>query len=382
VLASAAPSLESYFAARTGTYKLVEIKGTRKGPVIPEIHVVDMRKQLELQGNLPLSVPLRDALTERLKKNERALLLLNRRGFSRRRICSNCGETAVCPHCLAPLVPHIRQKAILCHYCGYQESSAFTCKSCGEEEFYDAGLAIEKLEDYLNKIYPDAGIVRLDRDSIKKPEGIDAALLEFRSGKAGILLGTQMAAKGRDFITAPLVGVIDADTGLGIPDFRAQERIFQLIVQVSGTAESLSGPGEVYIQTFNPENPALRHALNFDYQGFYESELKIRQELNYPPVSRMFKVEISGKEEKKVHGEMSRFARILKEYADQAGILLLGPGLAPRKKVRGQYRCQVFGKGRDAAKLQWALKQSLAEYSPASRRQVKMNVDVDPVSVM
>jgi primosomal protein N' (replication factor Y) len=381
VLGSTTPSMESYYAAHNGKHELIRIKSeTGKRPP-PRIHVIDMREQFELQGDLPLSIPLRDTLTTSLKKGEQVILLLNRLGFARRRICKDCGNTLVCPACRAPLIYHRNLNRLKCHYCSHTEPKAFTCSSCHGKEYLDTGMAIEKLEVYLKKIYPGTGILRLDSESTAKPGSQNEIFHDFEEGKAQILLGTQMLTKGHDFISAGLVGIIDADIGMGLPDFRAQERIFQVITRISGRAGRRHKPGEVFIQTFRPENPAFQFIIENNYQKFYEAELKLRNELGYPPANRLFKLEISGRNERSVFMQMEKFAEVLKKIAVPAQISILGPEYPPLKIINGKYRSHVFGKGKSTHKLQWALSQCLEGFSTGTKSKFRIQVDMDPVLV-
>ncbi len=381
VLGSATPSLESYHAALTGKYTLLSLKQRASGK-LPKVHIVDMREQLELQGVLPLSIPLRDALQYRLQRGEQAILLQNRRGYAPKRQCAKCGQHRQCPNCLLPLVYHKLAQKLKCHYCDYAMAVHEGCRDCGSHEFVDFGLAIEKVEEYLQGIFPGVGISRLDRDTTGGIGGADKVLEEFKSGATRILLGTQMVAKGHDFPNVNLVGVVDADTGMGLSDFRAQERLFQLITQVAGRAGRHGETGEVYLQTFKPQDPVLLHALSQDYESFVTEELQVRKDLHFPPYRKLLLVEISGPREEWVEKHMALFATAFKNHAKQVEAQVLGPAFAALKRINRQYRAQIIAKGRAANQLQWLLRQTLVEYRPDRPQETKLRSDMDPLSML
>src|SRR6185436_12102361 len=287
------PSLESYQAARAGKLRLLELKARATGAAPPKVALVDMREQLELQGALPLSIPLREALQATLAARKQAILFLNRRGYAPRRVCRTCGEPRQCPHCAVPLVYHKARQTVRCHYCDFSLPADSACRKCGGNKWQDLGRGVERIEEYLQGIFPKARIARLDRDSTAAIGGAEKILGAFREGAIDILLGTQMVAKGHDFPGVSLVGVLDADSGLGLADFRAQERAFQLITQVAGRAGRHRDAGMVYLQTFRPESPMLAFALAQDYAGFFHSEIEARRELEYPPFRRLVMAEIT-----------------------------------------------------------------------------------------
>ncbi|MEO7425420.1 MAG: primosomal protein N' [Fibrobacteria bacterium] len=382
VLGSATPAVETYHSALAGKYRLLEMRARATGSSQPHINIVDMRAQHELQGNALLSIPLREAVQKALAAGEQAILFLNRRGYAHRRVCKSCGAARECPHCIAPLVYHKAKRSLICHYCGFQVPADAPCLSCSGTEWLDVGRGIEKVEENLAEIFPGAGIVRLDRDSTSSIGGAEKILARFKSGEAHILLGTQMVAKGHDFPKVNVVGVVDADSGLGLADFRAQERAFQLITQVSGRAGRHQGEGEVYLQTFRPENPLLAFALTHDYAGFYRAEIARREELEYPPFRRLLMIEITGDDEAVVDAHMREFADAFKHFAGQADVIVLGPAFAARKKIKDQYRAQILGKGAAPNRLQWAYQQALERFKPKQPQKTKVRADMDPLSML
>jgi primosomal protein N' (replication factor Y) len=384
VLGSATPAVETYHAARAGKYRLLEMTTRATGSAQPRINIVDMREQHALQGNLLLSIPLREAVQKSLEAGEQAILFLNRRGYAHRRVCKTCGAHRECPHCVAPLVYHKAKQALICHYCGFNVPAAAPCLKCGGGEWLDVGRGIEKVEEYLETLYPGVGIARLDRDSTSAIGGAEKILARFKSGELRLLLGTQMVAKGHDFPKVNVVGVVDADTGLGLSDFRAQERVFQLITQVSGRAgrHKDKGQGAVFLQTYKPDNPLLAYALTHDYASFYQAEIERREELEYPPFRRLLLIEITGDDEALVDAHMREFAEAFSHFAAQADVIVLGPAFAALKKIKDQYRAHLLGKGKAPNQLQWVFHQAMERYKPKQPNKTKLRADMDPLSML
>ncbi len=382
VLGSATPSLESYQAAQAGRYELIELKERATAAPLPDVKLVDMRAQLGLQGNQLLSIPLRDAVQQALDAGGQAILFLNRRGYTPRRVCNACGEPRTCPYCAVSLVYHRSTQELMCHYCGYTAGPDSACEQCGGTVFTDAGKGVEKVEENLNAIFPGVPIGRLDRDTTAKQGETERILEEFRQGETRILLGTQMVAKGHDFPKVSVVGVLDADAGLEFADFRAGERAFQLITQVAGRAGRHAGGGAVWLQTFRPESPLLNHALTHDYTGFFRNEIGTRRELGYPPFRRLLLCEMQGAKEEDVRRAMERFAVILRELAPQAHADLLGPAYAALKRIRNAWRLHVLIKGDFPNQLQWLAETAQSRMTPELPKGVKLRMDRDPVSLL
>jgi primosomal protein N' (replication factor Y) len=381
VLGSATPSIESYHAALAGKYTLLTLKERATAAPMPDVQLVDMKKQLELQGYQHLSIPLRDAVQQAMDKGEQAILFLNRRGYAPRRVCSTCGQTRMCPNCAVALVSHRSTRNLLCHHCGFSAPVDSPCAHCGGKEFLDAGRGIEKVEEQLRKIFPNVGIARLDRDSITRAGEVERMLEEFKEGKTRILLGTQMVAKGHDFPKVNVVGVLDADAGLELTDFRAEERAFQLITQVAGRAGRHQGLGKVFLQTFQPDSALLRCALTHDYESFFKAEIEKRREHGYPPFRRLLLCEMLGRKEDQLIESMEAFCAILKDLAPQAHADVLGPVYATLKKLRTEYRLHVLVKGDFPNQLQWLAEQAMERFHP-KYPSVKLRMDRDPVSLM
>ncbi len=382
VLGSATPSLESYQAARLGKYTLLRLTERATAVALPRIEVVDMKAQCALQGDAPLSIPLRDAMQAALDRGEQTVLFLNRRGYAPRRVCTGCGETRMCPRCSVALVFHRQPRVLQCHYCGSIFAPEAPCPHCSGVEFLDVGRGVEKIEEFLRGVFPRTGLERLDRDNVGRAGSLEAALARFRSGASRILLGTQMVAKGHDFPKVEVVGVLDADAGLGFADFRAEERAFQLITQVAGRAGRRSGAGRVFLQTFRPEGRILQCALNHDYEHFYQEEAEKRQELGYPPFRRLLLCELSGPSEAEAAAVFRPLADRLRALAPQAHADVLGPVPAALKKVRNAYRLHLLIKCDYPNQLEWLVGEALHALPPKLPKKIKLRLDRDPVSLL
>ncbi len=380
ILGSATPSLESYFLTVNQKYKLIELHQRFNQQPLPEVKIIDMKEQLNLQGNEAISIPLRDALQETLDKKDQAILLINRRGYAKRRICKKCEKAEECPNCLCSLVPHKINQKLICHHCLYQRNWEFQCLVCKHNECLEVGLAIEKIEEKLQSYFPEKTITRLDRDSASTSKDLDVILENMINQNIDILLGTQMVAKSHDFPNVSLVGIIDADGGLGFPDFRRYETAFQLLTQVAGRAGRHRKKGCVYIQTFQPNQSIFNLVQNQNFSLFYKEEIQKRKSLFYPPYSRLFKIEFSGLKEETVWKSINEFYITLKQNTDKVSIQLLGPGFASLKKLQRKYRCQIFGKSVQTNQTQWAINQALQYYKKPSN--IEINIDMDSISMM
>lgn len=382
VLGSATPSLESYHAATTGRHELLELKERATRAPLPRVRLVDMRAQLALQGNQPLSIPLRDAVQAALDDGGQAILFLNRRGYAPRRVCNACGEAKTCPYCAATLVHHRSRGELLCHHCGYTTALISACEHCGGTAFTEAGRGVEKIEEHLGAIFPGVPVARLDRDSTERQGETERILEAFRKGETRILLGTQMVAKGHDFPGVRVVGVIDADAGTDFADFRAGERVFQLLAQVAGRAGRHGEGGTVYLQTWRPDSTLLQHALEHDYGGFYRDEISVRETLGYPPFRRLVLFELQGSREDDVRTAMERLAATLRELAPQAHADVLGPAYAALKRVRNAWRLHALVKGDYANQLQWLAETARDRVEPDLPKGVKLRMDRDPANLL
>ncbi|MBQ6534960.1 MAG: primosomal protein N' [Opitutales bacterium] len=338
VLGSATPSLETLNNARTGKYGLSEIRGRIDGRKLPLVHIADMRR--EKPGSI-LSSILREKLSQRLDNGEQAILFLNRRGYSKIFECPDCGEVEQCPHCSVSMTWHKRENLVKCHVCGYSERAPSACKKCGSPKAKWRGHGTQRLEDAVAQLFPSARIGRMDRDAMKRRDNYRKVLADFRTGKLDILIGTQMIAKGLDFPRVTLVGIIDADISLHMPDFRAAEKTYQLIVQVAGHAGRGDGGGEVVIQTMQPDAAPIQYAKRDDMRSFLEEELQTRREYSYPPSMRLIRHIFRARNEEKLQFFAEQWAKLATEkFGDICQIR--GPAPAPLERSEDFYRWHIW----------------------------------------
>ena len=379
VLGSATPSLESLANARRGKYAHLVLSRRVDRRPLPQVRIVDLRRQ---GGTSQLSLPLRAALAERLARGEQAVLFLNRRGHSHHVQCRACGFVPRCPWCDIALTLHLVPRAWRCHYCDHDAAAAAACPACGSTLLRYSGAGTQRAERELRATVPAARLLRLDTD-VARAGGTDEVLERFGSGAADVLLGTQMVAKGLDFPRVTLVGVLDADVALHLPDFRAAERTFQLLVQVSGRSGRGSRAGEVLVQTSTPEHPAIAAAVAHDDRAFVERELAERKEAGYPPHARLVTLLFSGTDALEVERAATRAAEMLRQEAESAGVRVLGPAPQPLARLRGKHRWHVMLKGPRGAEVRRHAARALDWAESTERpRGVRVVADVDPVDVL
>ena len=341
VLGSATPSLESYYRAKNGEYKLYRLNNRLTGNTLPTVHVEDMRAELKEGNKSVFSRRLRGLINDRLDKHEQIMLFLNRRGISGFVSCRECGEVVKCPHCDVSLSYH-RDGTLKCHYCGYETPFTNICSKCGSDKVRGFKAGTQMIEDYVRKEFPHALILRMDADSTKKEEDYESILSRFSNREADILIGTQMIVKGHDFKGVTLVGILAADMALNAEDYRAGERAFQQLVQAGGRAGRGDNPGEVVIQTYQPEHYAVIHAANQDYDAFYEEEIAYRRELMYPPVGNLLGVQITGDEERRVVKLSKVIADMIDKLPFREDIGKIGPANATLSKKCDIYRRVIY----------------------------------------
>lgn len=351
VMGSATPDIDSYHRAVTGEFLLLQLKERTKGSRLPEVFVTDMRKELEDGNRSAFGLPLQQAIRENLEKGQQTMLFLNRRGYSTFVSCRKCGEVLTCPSCNVSYTYHASDKALVCHYCGKEVPVPKTCPSCGSHYIRYFGTGTQKIEEETRRLFPEASVLRMDADTTTGKNGHARILELFEKGKADILIGTQMIAKGHDFPNVTLVGILAADLSLNLGTYQAAENCFQLITQAAGRAGRGELPGQVFIQTYQPENHAIRMAAAQDYEGFYQEEILLRQAMEYPPFSHIFSVLITGEMEQEVILAAQRLGAFMNHYAERAGCTVVGPAPAPLPKFRGEFRWQIFAKGTDAERL-------------------------------
>jgi primosomal protein N' (replication factor Y) len=380
VLGSATPSMESYHNAMAGKYERIVLERRVLDRPLASVSVVDMREAYAAEGpDVILSRALREGLQTRLDRNEQSLVLLNRRGFATAVFCRQCAGTIDCPNCSVSLVVHGEGAArrARCHYCNYTARVPAACPLCAGPYLEVAGFGTERVEAEVRKTCPDARVARLDRDAIRRKGALSSLLSRFRDGAIDILVGTQMIAKGHDFPRVTLVGVVSADVGLGLADFRAAERTFQLLTQVAGRAGRGDQLGEAIVQTLYPDHYSIQMACRQDFPAFYERELQFRRAMRYPPLMSLVSAVVRSRT---FAGAMDDAADIVERvrHAD-AGLRILGPAPAPLGKLRGEYRAQLLIKGMNRKKIREALQSALAARPELQRRVV---VDIDPLSVL
>ena len=321
VLGSATPCIETFYNASTDKLKYLRLQKRATSASLPEVGIVDMGKVRQQKGIL-MSPDLRDALVKCVTEGDQAIVLMNRRGYSKVRVCSECGETLYCKNCHVPLVFHRQYNSLLCHYCGLLYSVNTPCRACGADTYEFVGGAIEKLEEEILEWVPGARIVRMDRDTTQNVGSVEKILESFRKCEYNILLGTQMVAKGHDFPGVRLVGVVGADSGSGMPDFRSTERLFQLLSQTAGRAGRAGGTGRVLIQTQNPNEPVMQFALRHDFAGFAEMETRDRKDAFYPPFCKMVEVSFGGKDEGALRDAVARVETLCRA---EKSLMVMGP---------------------------------------------------------
>jgi primosomal protein N' (replication factor Y) len=383
VLGSATPSLESFYNCHRGKFSLLELPERVDHQKMPHVRVVDMRQAATKEKGTPLFSPqLKEAITQRLERGEQTILFLNRRGYSTSLQCPTCGYVCECPDCSISLTYHRPEQKLACHICGHVEKVPLVCpnEKCKNPAIRFSGTGTQRVEETLAKLFPKARIQRMDADTMKRKDDYRKVLGDFRAGKIDILVGTQMIAKGLHFPNVTLVGIIYADLALHQPDFRAGERTFQLLTQVAGRAGRGDVEGEVFVQAFAPFHPAIQYARRHDFNGFYEQEIEFRQQLKYPPVSRVALLTLKGRNEEKVKFSAEHLKRelekTLKEFKD---LILAGPAPAPLLRAETFYRYQIMLRTR----VMSALSRELARIiqSLALPEDVTLAVDIDPVNL-
>ena len=345
VLGSATPSLETYRNAKTGNIKLLTLKNRATAAPLPEVNVIDMGKVRQQKGML-LSPTLREALSDCIAGGDQAIILMNRRGYSKIRVCSKCGETLYCKHCHIPLVYHKQYNALMCHYCAALYHVDTPCPTCGSETYEFVGGAIEKLEEEIQEWIANAKVIRMDRDTTQNVGAVEKILTSFRNREYNILLGTQMVAKGHDFPGVKLVGIVGADSGLGIPDFRSTERLYQLLSQTAGRAGRADGGGRVFIQTLNPTEPVMQYAIRHDFNGFADMEFSNRQMAFYPPFCKLVEISCGSKDENLLRDSVNRLENILRK---ESSMTVLGPVDAFVPKVQNVFWVKLYIKTQNLA---------------------------------
>lgn len=374
LLGSATPSLESYARAKKGYYGLLELKNRINGKDLPKVFIVDMQNSIK-KGHRILSVELIEKIKQRLERKEQIMILLNRRGYSNYLTCSNCGYTYKCPHCDITMTYHKTSDTLRCHYCGYADKRSMECPECHNKDLKDFGIGTEKIEEEIRNTFEGIRIVRMDLDTTTNKGSHSRIIKDFIDYKYDLLLGTQMIAKGLDFPKVTLVGVINADMGLNIPDFRSSERTFQLLSQVAGRSGRKDIEGEVLLQTFNSDHYVIETAKNHDYIGFYNSEMAIRKKLMYPPFCFVAMIRILSKEYEYGFEVSKKIGNHLRKSLPNNTVL--GPTMANVFRVNNTYRFACLIKYKKKEEIDKTLSEIIHHYDNNSK--IKIEIEINPM---
>jgi primosomal protein N' (replication factor Y) len=380
VLGSATPSLESYHNAVRGKYRLATLSQRIDEKQMPLMRIVDLRQEGRKEKAIAiLSEKLRAAIADRLDKREQTILFLNRRGFSTSLLCSDCGEARNCPNCSVALTFHRRVARLSCHLCGHTAAVPKKCPACGKDALIYAGFGTEKVESTVAHIFPKATVRRMDADSMTRKEAYRETLRNFRTGKIDILVGTQMIAKGLHFPNVTLVGIINADLALHLPDFRAGERTFQLLTQVAGRAGRGETPGEVFVQTYTPFSPSIQFARHHDFAGYFQQELEFRERCDFPPFKHAVLITVRSAHEGRAKLSAETLVRRLK--GSLGSEFILGDATpAPLEKLQGQFRFHILMRGEAIMRLSRLVRETLDKLP--FPEDVAVAVDVDPYQLL
>ncbi len=376
ILGSATPAVETYRRAKEGEFQLISLPERINRRPMPDVEIVDMRREVRRGNPSPFSASLRDKLKTCLQEGNQAILFLNRRGYSQTVICRDCGYVAKCEHCDVSLTYHSEEDCLKCHYCGTRYHMLSACPECGGTHINYVGTGTQKVVGELKKLYPAARILRMDNDTTSGKEGHLKILKQFADREADILVGTQMVAKGHDFPSVTLVGILDADMSLHFPDYRSGERTFQLVTQVAGRSGRAEEKGEVVLQTFDPENYILRFAAKYDYEGFYEHEIAMRAATAFPPFAKIVRVMVTGDDEKETLDALKEiYEKLQRIYAEETDkFLFFNKMHAPIKRIQNKFRYQVLMRLTEGEPL----KRIYAACEEVKRKNVLIYVEENP----
>jgi primosomal protein N' (replication factor Y) len=382
LLGSATPSLESYQRAREGKYELLCLQSRVENRPMAAVQIADLREDFRrTHKTTPISNDLREAIARELAAGRQSIVLINRRGYSWFVLCRSCGATISCENCSIALTYHKKRERLACHYCGFARRVPGACPKCNSEHLYFVGAGAEQVEEHLRALFPHARIARLDRDTVRHRRAFGQVLNAFGAGKIDILVGTQIVAKGHDFHGVTLVGVASADAQLGLPDFRAAERTFQLMTQVAGRAGRGVLLGEVIVESYHPEHYAIQMAASQDYISFFEKESHFRRLMHYPPFGSLASVLVRGaKLEKAIH--WSRQIKTFFESQKMPEIRILGPAAAPLARLKREYRFHFLLKSTRRAALNRLLNKCLSYCADKEIPDRAILVDVDPINLL
>jgi len=381
ILGSGTPTISSYAACRSGKFELLQMAKRVMDRPLPEVRVVDLRKKEAKKRGDAIGVALQTEIENNLLRGKQSILLLNRRGFSSTYLCLDCGEPVCCSHCHVSLTYHKSKSRLVCHYCGFSMQENVICSGCRSHNLIPVGFGTERVEHEVRQKFPDARVARIDSDTAGNRKKFLALLKQMHNREIDILIGTQMIAKGHDFPHVTLVGVVWADGGLSIPDFRAAERTYQLLSQVAGRAGRGEDLGRVIIQTLRPEHYAVQLARQHDYLSLYEKEMEIRRNPQFPPYLRMVNIKVSGTKEGQVQATAAQVAQLCRQASNKKAEVL-GPAPSPIDRIRDRYRWQVLLKGENRKVLHHVCTEILEHYARLTKGDIRIAIDVDPESMM
>jgi len=384
VLGSATPSLEAYYRAEQGIYKKYTLTRRLTGGELPKVYTVDLREELAKGNRTIFSGKLQELLADRLSKGQQSMLFINRRGVAGFISCRACGYVVKCPHCDVSLSEH-RGGRMICHYCGYETRRPEKCPECGSKYISGFRAGTQQIEDKLKELFPQARVLRMDADTTKTKDSYEKILSAFGNGEADVLVGTQMIVKGHDFPNVTLVGVLAADLSLAAGDYRAGERTFQLLTQAAGRAGRGVEPGEVVIQTYQPEHYAVVHAARQDYAAFYEEEILYRDLMQYPPVEHMLAVQIFAASEKDGERLAEYLVHKVREASRKEGfqkLQLIGPAPAGIGKIKDIYRFVFYAKDTEYNTLIEVKDQLESMLQKMELKQLHVQFDFDPINML
>lgn len=389
ILGSATPSIEEYYRAKSGEYKLINIKSRANDKPLPNIEVVDMKDELDKGNRSIFSMKLQKEIRYAIEENNQVILFLNRRGYANFVSCRKCGYVFQCENCDISLTYHKKSNTGRCHYCGYEKEIPKECPECKSTYVKPFGVGTQKIEEELKYIFPDIKTLRMDKDTTSKKGALDEILNKFKDKEADVLIGTQMLSKGLDFENVTLVGILSADMILNFPDFKSFETTFQLITQVSGRAGRADKEGKVVLQTYDTEHYAIKHAIEYDYEGFYEDEIKIRKAFGYSPFNNMLSVVVSGEDERLVIKNIKNMHASLIYLLEKRGIndlgFILGPNPCSISKINQNYRWQILFKDEN---IEINLLKGIIKYICITKRDlifdknINVSIDINPNSVL
>lgn len=383
VLGSATPAVDTYYRTTTGEYTLITLNERADGALLPQIKVVDMREELMNDNKSIFSASLFSGLKQTLENKEQAILFLNRRGFSTFVSCRKCGYVFKCRNCDIALTYHNHASNLTCHYCGAKRDLVNTCPRCKSKYVKYFGIGTEQLEDQVKKVFPEAKTLRMDFDTTREKHSYEKIYNSFRNKEYNVLIGTQMVAKGLDFPEVTLVGVIAADLSLNLPDYRANERTFQLITQVSGRAGRGKKPGKVVVQTYSPENFSIKYAMENDYISFYKEEIEIRRNMNYPPFAKILAINLSSEDEKLLIKSIQDLGDKLHLKLDNNDKMeVLGPCPCGISKIKNAYRWQIIIKGDFTLELAEDIKNITYNELSSVYNYIRVSLDVNPNNLL